>query len=62
MFPRTENRKICQSEEGYSDGGATTKVDIITAPKTRSQRNAILADLNERFRVEKAREAFGHIS
>jgi len=37
-----------QIEGGYSDGKATTKFDIVTTSKTNSQRDAVLAVLNER--------------
>ena len=48
-FRRSSTGKTDQIEGTFSNGQATTRFDLVTTAQTPAQRDAILADMNERF-------------
>lgn len=50
-FRKTSKGDISKVEGWFSDGEATTKFNVVTTTETEGQRDAVLADLNDRIKT-----------
>ena len=50
-FRKTSKGDVSKVEGGFSDGKATTKFNVVITAETEGQRDAVLADLNNRIKT-----------